>query len=147
MTGIRVLMRRTRLFGCATLVLAGASMAFGQGLNPNPLLPSGVGSASDVDMSRGYGPGGALGRGIGGAGDVNPADTLLKEMDGSNYGRRTGRSTLSDPRRRTSGYRRLASGKVQGTAVRFDVPGAYEEAIYGSRRGSYTNITRRGASR
>ena len=144
---IRALVRCTGLFGLATLVLTGASTAFGQGLNPTPLLPSGVGSSSDVDMGRGYGPGGVLGRGIGGARDENPADTLLKEINGSNYGRRTGRNTLSDPRRRTSGYRRLASGKVQGTAVRFDVPGAYEEAIYGSRRGSYTNVTRRGASR
>ena len=77
MTGIRARLRCTELLGLGIVLLVGASMAFGQGLNPNPLLPSGVGSASDVDMSRGYGPGGTLGRGIGGARDVNPADTLL----------------------------------------------------------------------
>jgi hypothetical protein len=143
MNAVRVLIHCSRLFGMAAIALGAASTAFGQGLNPNPLMPSGVGSASDMDMGRGYqGPGGVLGRGIGGTGDVNPADTLLKEMNGTNNGRRTGRNALRDPRRRTTGYRPLA-GKVEGTAVRFETPGAYEEAIYGSRRGSYSNVTRR----
>jgi hypothetical protein len=148
MTGIRTLSRCASFFALAALVGTG-DVAFGQSLNPNPLQPAGVGSANDVDLSRGdLQSGGRIGRGIGGGGplDENPADTLLKEIDGSNYGRRTGRNAFATPRRRTSGYRGNA-GKIELGAVRFDQRGAYEEAIYGSRRGSYTEPARRRTSR
>jgi hypothetical protein len=149
MTGIRVLIRCASLFALTALVLGGRNASFGQSLNPNPLQPSGVGSASDVDLSRGdLEGGGRIGRGLGGGGalDENPADTLLKEINGSNNGRRTGRNAFGNSRRRTSGYRG-STGKIELGAVRFDQRGAYEEAIYGSRRGSYTTTTRRRPAR
>lgn len=144
MIGSRVVFVSTSLLVLAVIGLPGNAI-FAQGLNPNPLLPSGVGSASDVDFGRGnQEAGGPLGRGMGRVvpGEENPADTLLKEMNGSNNGRRTGRNAFNDPRRRTAGYRPL-NGKVEGTAIRFDKRGTYEEAIYGSRRGSYSSVTRR----
>ncbi len=144
MIGARVLICSSCLVALATLGLPGGAI-FAQGLNPNPLMPSGVGSASDVDFGRGnQEAGGPLGRGIGrrAPGEENPADTLLKEMNGSNNGRRTGRNAFSNSARRTTGYRPL-NGKVEGTAIRFNQRGTYEEAIYGSRRGSYSSSTRR----
>jgi hypothetical protein len=131
---------RLTLTALAVAILADCSVGFGQTerLNPNPLLPSGVGSGSDVDMSRGGG-GPGMGRGVGPASgylDENPADTLLKDINGTNNGRRTGSNLFLDRRRRTAGYRG-ATPKFEGGAVRFDRPGSYEEAIYGSRPGSY----------
>ena len=144
MTGVRVLIRCASLFVLAAMLLGGRNTSFGQSLNPNPLQPSGVGSANDVDMSRGGEAGGRIGRGVGPDGrlDKNPADTLLKEINGSNNGRRTGRNALTNPRRRTTAYRGN-EGKIELGAVRFNQRGSYEEAIYGSRRGSYTTPTRR----
>lgn len=144
MLGSRVFAFCACVLSLAIIGLA-SDRGFAQEINPNPLLPSGVGSASDVDFGRGdQGAGGPLGRGIGRSvpGEENPADTLLKEMNGSNNGRRTGRNAFGDSRRRTAGYR-LPNGKVEGTAIRFNQRGTYEEAIYGSRPGSYSNLARR----
>ena len=143
MTGAAVTARGAWLTAFVVIVLGDFGLAFAQTgtINPNPLQPSGVGSASDVDMSRGglY-SGRGIGRGVGPTGpalDENPADTLLKEINGSNNSRRTGRYIFGDPRRRTAGYRAVGA-KLEEGAVRFDKRGAYEEAIYGSRPGSYT---------
>lgn len=120
-------------------ILADCGVGFGQtgSLNPNPLQPSGVGSraGSDIGITRGGG-GTGMGRGVGPTGslDENPADTLLKDINGTNYGRRTGSYMF---KRQTSGYRGVAP-KFEGGAVRFDRRGTYEEAIYGSRPGSYS---------
>ncbi|HVA48551.1 MAG TPA: hypothetical protein VNH11_19455 [Pirellulales bacterium] len=138
-----MLLTVARSLSCAALLLAGGGASYAQSLNPNPLLPSGVGSASDIDMSRGGG-GGRLGRGVGPSGriEANPADTLLRGINGTNNGRRTGRGEFADARRRNTGYRG-GTLKIEEGAVRFDRRGAYEEAIYGSKRGSYTQLTRR----
>jgi hypothetical protein len=124
-------------------ILVDCGVSFGQtgSLNPNPLQPSGIGSraGSDIGITRGAG-GTGIGRGIGpgnGALDENPADTLLKEINGTNNSRRTGSNLFIDNRRRSSGYRGV-SPKFEGGAVRFDRQGTYEEAIYGSRPGSYS---------
>jgi hypothetical protein len=144
MTGIRLLLVRcASLFTLAAVVLLDQH-AYAQSLNPNPLQPAGVGSANDVDLSRGdLQGGGKIGRNLGaGSIDANPADTLLKEINGSNNGRRTGRSFLGSPRRRTTGFRGNG-GVYELGAVRFDKRGTYEEAIYGSRAGSYSNPAKR----
>ncbi|HEX7375893.1 MAG TPA: hypothetical protein VF278_02215 [Pirellulales bacterium] len=133
MIGSRALICSSCLFALAVVGLP-AERLFAQQLNPNPLQPSGVGSANDMNYGRGGGDGRGLGRSA--PGEENPADTLLKEMNGTNNGRRTGRNAFS-PRRRTAGYRAL-NGKVEGTAIRFNKRGTYEEAIYGSRPGSYS---------
>lgn len=128
----------------ATLLLAG-NAGYAQ-TTYNPLLPAGVGSASDVDMGRGGGGGARLGRGVDSTGriEANPADTLLKELNGTNNGRRTGRGAFNEFRR-TTGYRGVMPTMKDG-AYEFSRRGAYEEAIYGTRRGSYTNFGRRRSS-
>ena len=135
MTGLRSV-----LVLCSAAMLATATSAFAQTerLNPNPLQPSGVGSGSDVDRTRGGG-GAQFGRGVGPGGsqlDENPADTLLRGLGGSNAGRRSGQYMFGDPRRQTAGYRG-AKPKFKDGALEFDRRGSYEEAIYGSRPGSY----------
>ncbi|HWB13211.1 MAG TPA: hypothetical protein VG826_28555 [Pirellulales bacterium] len=132
----------------AVAVLTEVSFGQTERLNPNPLLPSGVGSGPDVDRSRGGG-GAPFGRGVGpaeGPLDENPADTLLKEINGTNNSRRTGSNLFLDNRRRSSGYRGVAP-KFEGGAVRFDRRGSYEEAIYGSRPGSYGGVARKTSRR
>lgn len=132
------------LTSCAALVLAGGAAHAQSSLNPNPLLPSGVGSASDVDFGRAGRGGGRLGRDISPSGRVeaNPADTLLKDINGTNNGRRTGRGVFNEFGRRTTGYRGVMPTMKDG-AYEFSRRGSYEEAIYGTRRGSYTNFSRR----
>ena len=76
------------LTGGVFLAMAGSCLG-----QSNPLLPAGVGSGSD--LSYGYSRGGTpgLGRGKGPVpqgGDENPAETLLRKMDGTNYGHHTG---------------------------------------------------------
>lgn len=140
-------MTRSTLFAIAgsftTLLLAG-NAGYTQSSVSNPLMPAGVGSGSDVDMGRGGGGAGRLGRGVDPSGriEANPADTLLRELNGTNNGRRTGRGTFNEFGRRTSGYRGVMPTMKDG-AYEFGRRGAYEEAIYGTRRGSYTNFSRR----
>lgn len=131
---------RTLLFVGALLLSAGVCNA----QLSNPLLPSGVGSASDLESySRGSG-GGGLGPSM--PGERNPADVLLDEINGANRGRRTGRAAL----RGTRPYRvrrvDLSSNKLEREdkqAVFFDRRGAYEDAIYTPTRGTYRSSTRR----
>ncbi len=85
-------------------------------------------------MGRGVGPNGSL--------DENPADTLLKDINGTNYGRRTGSNIFKPSRPQTSGYRGVTP-KFEGGAVFFKRRGTYEEAIYGSRPGSYGGVARK----
>lgn len=126
------------VFSIAILVNCGQSFAQIERLNPNPTQPYSVGGGN-ADRSR-IGGGAPFGRGIGPAGgtlDENPADTLLREMGGSNATRRTGRAMFSESHRRKAGYRGVTP-KFEGGAVVFDRPGAYEEAIYGAPPGSYS---------
>lgn len=131
---------RSLTFLGAVLLAAGVSHA----QLANPLLPSGVGSARDLESySRGSGSGG-LGPSL--PGERNPADVLLNEINGANRGRRTGRAAL----RGTRPYRvrrvDLSSNKQEREdkqAVFFDRRGAYEDAIYTPTRGTYRTSTRR----
>lgn len=127
------------VFSAALFATAGSTFGQTERLNPNPLQPSGVGSGSDVDRTRGGG-GTQFGRGVGPGGnlsDENPADTLLRGLGGSNAGRRSGQSMFGDPRRQSTGYRGVKP-KFKDGALVFDKRGTYEEAIYGSRPGSYS---------
>lgn len=70
------------------LLVAGVCLA-----QSNPLLPAGVGSGSDLSSWYSHGGTPGLGRGKGPVpqgGDANPAETLLRHMEGTNYGRYTG---------------------------------------------------------
>lgn len=110
----------------------------------NPLLPSGVGSASDIESySRGSGGSGVLPRV---PGERNPADMLLKGINGSNRGRRTGRAALEGNRRYRVRRVDMANNVMEREdkqAVVFDRLGAYEDAIYSPTRGSYRMPSRR----
>lgn len=110
----------------------------------NPLLPSGVGSARDLESYSRGSSGGSLGPSL--PGERNPADVLLNEINGANRGRRTGRAAL----RGTRPYRvrrvDLSSNKLEREdkqAVFFDRRGAYEDAIYTPTRGTYRTSIRR----
>ncbi|HVA46997.1 MAG TPA: hypothetical protein VNH11_11570 [Pirellulales bacterium] len=105
---------------------------------------------------------GAMGRGKGPVpkgGDPNPAETLLKDMDGTHAGQRSGHAALRPPRR----YRRskgglssdppaLAPERIEEQAVYFAKRGAYEDMVYHPYKGSYrqneaTRSARSGRSR
>lgn len=76
----------------ATAILTAITWPGDSWAQSNPLLPEGVGSGRD--LSAYYYPSGA-GGGSGRArarGDVNPAETLLREMNGTNYRRHSGRA-------------------------------------------------------
>lgn len=111
----------------------------------NPLLPSGVGSASDIE-SYATGSGSPTGLGLGGRGERNPADVLLNEINGSNRGRRTGRAALQGTKRYRVRRVDLSSkllDREDKQAVYFDRRGAYEDAIYSPSRGTYRALSRR----
>lgn len=67
----------------------------------------------------------------------NPAETLLREMGGRNAARRRGQQMLQEWQVRKPGYRGTKP-QMRGDALVFKRRGAYEEAIYGSRPGSYS---------
>ncbi|MGH7140040.1 MAG: hypothetical protein ACREHD_30235 [Pirellulales bacterium] len=83
---------RVILMICATLCSTGMALAQVETIEPNPTQPY------DIDTDFGYGPtnGGArIGRGPpvpGQAREENPAETMLREIEGSNYGHYTGRA-------------------------------------------------------
>lgn len=89
------LKRMLILLFAATTALSDAGGALGQVgvLNPNPTMPG------DATLggggSRGSGGGIGIGRGPtppGQEGEKNPAETMLRGIDGTNYGRYTGRA-------------------------------------------------------
>lgn len=139
-------LERAVWFLSASGVLFAASIAHAQveALNPNPTLPAGTGSASDLEeYHHGSTAGTRIGREIGGrvdGADENPADIMLRDIGGSNRGRRTGRAAIRGaPVRaalRVERPGRPARGVDEG-AVYFARRGEYENAIYAPYRGSY----------
>ena len=97
------------------------------------------------------GGGGRMGRGVGPVpkgGDPNPAETLLKDMEGTHQGRRTGHPALKPPAK----YRRsnhglssdppaLAPQRIEEQAVYFAKRGAYEDMVYRPYQGSYRKMS------
>ena len=104
----------------------------------NPLLPAGVGSGTEYYGGY-YGGGSGIGRGKGPVpegGDANPADTLLRQIEGTNYGHYTGHSYI----RGQSQRKPTQAGKA--ATVRYDRRGDYERDLY-----LRTPTSRRPASR
>lgn len=109
-----------------------------------PLEPSGVGSGRELGPYSDRTGGGALG-GPAGRGIRNPADTLLRELNGTNNGRRRGQAAFRGrPVREAERYER-----TQGQATRLDrgtvmfrVRGEYEDTLYGARRRGYSMANR-----
>lgn len=110
-----------------------------------PLEPSGVGSGRELGPYSDRTGGGALG-GPAGRGVRNPADTLLRELNGTNNGRRRGQAAFRGrPVRDAERYDRTqgqATRLDQGT-VMFRTRGEYEDTLYGARRGGYSMANRR----
>jgi hypothetical protein len=132
-------------FGLAVsgvLLTATLAQAQVEALEANPLEPAGVGADRGIE-SRGRGSGGTrIGRSAGraGRGEENPAETLLRDIDGTNYGRRTGHTLTRAskiPVARRSGAIRPASSVSGRGEVYFARRGDYENAIYAPRAGSY----------
>ncbi|HWB14388.1 MAG TPA: hypothetical protein VG826_34500 [Pirellulales bacterium] len=131
----------TLLAGGAFLAAARAQAQV-ESLNPNPTLPAGVGSAGALEEFRhGTMRGAPMGRGTGGVNgsDKNPADIMLRELGGTNTGRRTGHAAIRGGAVRAAlrieGLRGMPS--PGDGAVYFAQRGAYEDAIYAPHRGSY----------
>ncbi|MGH7138929.1 MAG: hypothetical protein ACREHD_24555, partial [Pirellulales bacterium] len=71
-----------------------------------------------------------------------PSGAFLKELNGSNNGRRTGHAALGSPRRYqrsglSSDPSAMAPPRVEERAVYFAQRGAYEDSVYRPNRGTY----------
>ncbi|HVA48865.1 MAG TPA: hypothetical protein VNH11_21035 [Pirellulales bacterium] len=145
-------MRRSSLLRVVGAIAASGSLLFVaatanaqvESLDPNPTLPAGVGSASDLEeYHHGSSAGAHIGRAIGGrvdGADENPADIMLRDIGGTNRGRRTGHAALRgravrDAQRIEKDGRSSPLG--ERGAVYFARRGDYENAIYAPRSGSY----------
>lgn len=86
---------------CVALSWLGMARAQVETIEPNPTQPY------DIDTDFGYGPSGGgarFGRGVARPGqprEPNPAETMLRDIEGTNYGRYTGRAI--------AGYRTAAA--------------------------------------
>ncbi|MGH7134500.1 MAG: hypothetical protein ACREHD_02105 [Pirellulales bacterium] len=123
---------------------ASAAHAQVESLNPNPTWPAGTGSASELEeYHHGSSAGAKMGRAIGGrvdGADKNPAEMMLRELNGTNRGRRTGHAAIrGEPVRaaqRVEAYRHIPPFRDE-SAVYFARRGDYENVIYAPYRGSY----------
>ena len=130
----------------ALLGLVGANTCFAQveAINPNPLEPAGVGSGSALETYRSGSGNGGNGLRSSGPGD-NPADLMLRELNapGYNLGRGTRRIRGASVEAARRAYRlSLERQQLLDGAVYFADRGAYEDAIYRPRRGSYRYDTK-----
>jgi len=92
---------------------------------------------SEIPIGRGRGP-------VPDGGEPNPAETLLKDMEGTNSGRRSGHAAiLPAPRYRRSHHGlsseplALRSDRVEEQAVYFAKRGDYEDVVYRTHQGAY----------
>ena len=136
-----MIQRRTRAIVIALLGLGAATAsAQTESLSPNPLLPSGVGSAADIEeYPYGRSAGNSIGRPFTG-GDKNPATIMLNELGGTNRGHRTGRELWRGrPVRAAEAIERARRSSLAGKegAVYFARRGDYENSLYAPQRGSY----------
>lgn len=110
-----------------------------ESIDPNPTMPRDVGGRLTYRGSSRGGPG--LGRAK--AGEENPADTLLRSIEGTNYGRATGHSIFSKNRANNSIGGQTRSPGGPGTLY-YARRGAYEDRVYQPARGSYRSPERYG---
>lgn len=125
-------------FGVATVLHFGASAnAQVETIDPNPTMPRDVGGRLTY---RSHSGGGRLGRAA--KGEENPAETLLKSIDGTNYGRSTGHSVFGvQPRTNTNAGRHLRRPDPSATMF-FGDRGAYEDRVYAPAKGTYRTAVR-----
>lgn len=136
-----MIQRRTGAIVIALAWLAATrASAQTESLSPNPLLPSGVGSAADIEeYPYGRSGGNPVDRALGG-GDKNPATIILNELGGTNRGHRTGRELWRGrPVRAAEAIERARRSSLAGKegAVYFARRGDYENSLYAPQRGSY----------
>ena len=130
-----------------TFGMPNAGFAQVESLNPNPLQPSGVASDTIAGNSTRHGSG-QIGINVGplaSGGNENPADTLLRELNGPNYNRSSGKVRFRGPAVRAARRVDPAYGKfptVEGGAVYFANRGEYEDRLYRPRQGSYRQSAR-----
>ncbi|HEV3340251.1 MAG TPA: hypothetical protein VG125_07835 [Pirellulales bacterium] len=110
-------------------------------IDPNPTMPRDVGGRLTY---RGFSNGGGrLGRAK--PGEENPAETLLRSIEGSNYGRATGHSIFSHGGSRGvtgDDVRRQSRSPDRPATLYYSQRGAYEDRVYHPGRGSYRSLER-----
>ena len=132
----------------ALLATAGTNSCFAQveTVNPNPLQPQGIGGGTSIGTYRSSSGDNRGGSGLrsSGPGD-NPADLMLRELNGPEYYQGRGAQRIRGPSVAAArrAYR-LSNQRQQllDGAVYFPGRGEYEDAIYHPRRGSYRYTTR-----
>lgn len=112
-----------------------------ESLEPNPLEPAGAGAADVLEFRGRTSAGAHLGRAKGGRAksararraEQNPAEMMLRDIDGTNYGRRTGHAALRDSPERAApqaeGPRRPPS-RGEREPLYFTQRGGYERGRY-----------------
>jgi hypothetical protein len=110
-------------------------------IDPNPTMPRDVGGRLTY---RGHSGGGVrLGRET--PREENPAETLLRSIDGTNYGRATGHSIFpggAERRAVNNDTRRQLRSPPPTANMYFSERGAYEDRVYYPARGSYRTPVR-----
>lgn len=127
----------TKLAAVVILLSPTIAVAQVESLNPNPTMPSGIGSPSNLEeYHHGSARGVPMGR-LGGA-DQNPADIMLRQIGGKNSRRRTGHALIRGaPVRDAQRAEAYRTPLHENDAVYFSRRGDYENAIYGPSHGSY----------
>lgn len=141
----------------ASVAMLWATSAHAQveSLEPNPLEPAGAGSAGVLEFRGPHSGGVHIGRTPRGHTDrstrrteENPAETMRRDIDGTNYGRRTGHAALrgnarpaaprgnSLPTAPRSAALRQSPSRGEREPVNFNRHGDYERGRYAPRGGN-----------
>lgn len=114
-----------------------------ESLNPNPTTPQAPDRGGALEQYRhGSSRGTRIGLGVGATdgADKNPAEIMLRDINGTNRGRKRGHAAIKGKPARAA--RKLETGSsvptwAQEGAVYFARRGDYENAIYAPQRGTY----------
>ena len=112
------------------LFTASAAQAQVEALERNPLEPEGVGADIELEARNQSSGGPGIGRTVVGPArraDENPAETMLRSIEGTNYGHRTGRAMRGD----------AAPAAPRSAALPRKPPPRPAVAVESARRGSY----------
>jgi hypothetical protein len=140
-TSIRLM--AAALLTAATICHPGLLLGQVETIDPNPTMPRDVGGRLNY-YSRGSG-GAWLGRATGSPEtDPNPAETLLRSIEGTHYGRYTGHSIFADNAvRRAIEYDARLNSRLRDAAplTRYSRRGASIDRVYQPTKGNHDRAT------